>query len=126
MRWLEPPTLPHFQRLYNDKKAGLSLRTVCHIHAVIHGALEQAMKNQLVVLGVSDASILSGGVQREIHPLTLDQMRQLLAAIRQDQLFPAILLELGTGLRRGSYWRCAGMTWTCSSLASRPNGSDVA
>ena len=92
----------HVQRLYNDTlKAGLAPRTVRYIHAVIHGALEDAMKHQLVVRNVSDATILPGDVKREMQPLTLTQVRQLLAAIEQDRLFPAVLLELGTGLRRG-------------------------
>ncbi|MBI3325690.1 MAG: site-specific integrase [Nitrospinae bacterium] len=92
----------HLQRLYNDKrKAGLSPRTVRYIHAVVHGGLEQAMKSQLVVRNVSEATILPSDVKREMHPLSLDQVRQLLSAIGQDRLFPAIWLELGTGLRRG-------------------------
>lgn len=92
----------HLQRLYNDKrKAGLSPRTVRYIHAVIHGALEQAMKSQLLVRNVSEATILPSDVKREMHPLSLDQVRQLLTTIGQDRLFPAIWLELGTGLRRG-------------------------
>jgi integrase len=92
----------HLQRLYNERlKAGLSPRSVRYIHAVIHGAIEQAIKHQLVVRNVSEATLLPGDVKRDMQPLTLDQVRQLLAAIEQDRLFSAILLELGTGLRRG-------------------------
>jgi integrase len=38
------------QRFYNEKRGiGLSPRTIRYIHTVLHGALKQAMKNQLVV-----------------------------------------------------------------------------
>lgn len=92
----------NLQWLYNEKvKAGLSPRSVRYIHAVLHGAMEQAMKNQLVIRNVSEATVLPKEKKKEIRPLTLEQVNQLLTAIRQDRLFPAILLELGTGLRRG-------------------------
>lgn len=96
---LRPETL---QGLYNEKlKAGLSARTIHLIHVVIHGALEQAVKNRLVARNVCDATTLPKREKKEIQPLTLDQVSQLLAAIREDRFYPAILLEFSTGLRRG-------------------------
>ncbi|MGB9866851.1 MAG: tyrosine-type recombinase/integrase [Bacillota bacterium] len=92
----------HLQRLYNDELAeGTSPRTVRYIHAVIHQALRQAVKNQLVGRNVAEATTLPAEERKEIHPLTLEQVNQLLASIQQDRLYPAILLELATGLRRG-------------------------
>ncbi len=43
-----------------------------------------------------------------MRPLTREQMRQFLAAVRDDQLFAAFFLELGRGLRRGEL---LGVRW---------------
>ena len=72
-----------------------------YLHAVLYGALQQALKNQLVVRNVTEAARRPGEVKREILPLTLPQVDQLLTAIKQDRQFVAVFLELGTGLRRG-------------------------
>lgn len=103
---LRPEQLQH---LYNEKvKAGLSATTVRYIHAVMHQALEQAVKNGLLVRNVSEATTLPRQVKKEIHPLTLDQVRRLFQAMEEDRLFPAIYLELATGLRRGEL---LGLRW---------------
>jgi integrase len=92
----------HVQRFYNEKRdAGLSPRTIRYIHTVLHGALKQAMINQLVARNVSETTTLPTGKTRKMRPLTLEQVNQLLIAMKADRLFPAIFLELGTGLRRG-------------------------
>jgi hypothetical protein len=50
------------QRFYNDKRdAGLSPRTVRYLPTILHGALKQAFKNQLVTRNVSEATTLPGG-----------------------------------------------------------------
>lgn len=97
------------QRFYNDKRdTGLSARTIRYLHTILHGALKQAMKNQLVVRNVSEATTLPGGKTRTMRPLTLEQVQQFLAAVREDRLFPAFFLEMGTGLRRGEL---LGVRW---------------
>ena len=97
------------QRLDNDKReAGLSVRTIRYIHTVLHGALKQALKNQLVVRNVSESTTLLTGKTRTMRPLTLEQVNQLLTTIKGDRLFAAILLEKGTGLRRGEL---LGLRW---------------
>lgn len=92
----------HVQRLYNEKRdAGLFPGSIRVMHLVLHGALKQAMKNQLVVRNVTEATVLPSPKKAAIHPLSLDQVGQLLATITEDRLFAAVLLGLGTGLRRG-------------------------
>jgi hypothetical protein len=91
------------QRFYNNKPDdGFSPRTIRHMYTVLHGALQQAMTNQLVVRNVSEATTLPGGKTRTMHPLTLEQVQQFSTAVRDDRLFAASLLEVGTGLRRGN------------------------
>jgi integrase len=77
------------------------VRAVRYLHAVLHGALQQALKNQLRVRNVTEAAKRPGEVKRAILPLTLPQVDHLLTAIEQDRQFVAVFLELGTGLRRG-------------------------
>jgi integrase len=92
----------HVQRFYNDKRdEGLSPRSIKYIHTVLHAALKEALKNQLVARNVSEATTLPAAKTRKMQPLTLEQVNQFLAAIKEDRLFPALFLELGTGLRRG-------------------------
>jgi integrase len=59
------------------------------------------MKNQLILQNVSEATERPGGGNRRMMPLTLTQVGQLLTAIVDHRLYPAILLGFGTGLRRG-------------------------
>jgi integrase len=71
------------------------------LHAVLRGALKQAVKNQLVMRNVSEATELPGGPKCAIAPLSLPQVSQLLSSIADDRLSPEIMLGLTTGLRRG-------------------------
>jgi integrase len=97
------------QRLYNQKRDdGLSARTIRYMHIVLHGALRQALKNQLVVRNVSEATELPAGKTRMMHPFTLEQVQQFLTVVREDRLFAAFFLELGTGVRRGEL---LGVCW---------------
>jgi integrase len=100
----------HLQRFYNDKvqagrirgPGGLNPKTVQTLHILVSGALEQAVKHQLVARNVSTLTIRPRTLDREMATLTLDQVAtQLLPAITHDRLFPAVLLAFSTGLRRG-------------------------
>jgi integrase len=92
----------HVQRFYNEKRqAGMAENTLRVLHVVLHMALMQALRNQLVTRNVSEATEPPSGKSRPPRPLTLAQIGQLLAAIADDRLYPAILLGFATGLRRG-------------------------
>jgi integrase len=100
LRTLRPEHLQHF---YNEKgKEGLSPRSVQLMHTVLHGALSQAEKNQLVARNVSKLTERPQGVRRDVQTLTADQVAtSLLPALKDDRLFAVIYLAFGTGLRRG-------------------------
>lgn len=92
----------YVQRLYHAKhKARMAPAMIRLLHAVLRGALNQAVKNQLVIRNVSEATELLAGPKRPIAPLSLLQGSQLLPSIANDRLSAAILLGLATGLRRG-------------------------
>jgi integrase len=79
----------------------MSAGSIRVMHAVQHGAFRQAIKNQLVLQNVTEAAVPPSARTRTMHPLSLQEVRDLLSAIAEHRLFPAILLGFGTGLRRG-------------------------
>jgi integrase len=85
-----------------------NFRTVRHLHTIIHGARKQALKNQLVTRNVGEATTLPGGKTRKIRPLSLEEVHQFLTAVKDDPLFAAMFLELGTEVRRGEL---LGLRW---------------
>jgi integrase len=87
------------QRVYNEKRdAGLSSRTVRYLHTILHGVLKQAMKDQLVIRNVGDATTPPVRKTRKMRLLTRAQVHQFLVAVKEDRLFPAIFPALGTGV----------------------------
>lgn len=113
LRQLQPSDL---QRFYNSKlengradgKGGLSPRMIRYIHAILHGALRQAVKEGLVIRNVTEAVTLPRQKKKEFTPLTQEQVIKFLDSIKEDRLFPAILLDIGSGLRRGEL---LGLRW---------------
>jgi integrase len=92
----------HVQRAYNERlQAGIAAGSIRVMHAVLHGALKQALKNQLVLRNVTEAAAPPSARTRTMHPLSLQEVRDLLSSIAEHRLFPAVLLGLGTGVRRG-------------------------
>lgn len=106
----------HVQRFYNeclangrkDGKGGLSPKTVNYIHGVLRQALKQAVKEQLVARNVTELVNPPKKKKHQITPLTIDELNQFLKAASNNRLFPAFLLEWGTGLRRGEL---LGLKW---------------
>lgn len=92
----------HLQRLYAATlDAGYAPATVAHLHAVMHAALEQAVRHNVVGRNVADLVKAPRVVASEMHVLTKDQVDQLLAAAGDDRLAPLYLLAVRTGMRLG-------------------------
>ena len=87
--------------LNNMQTAGKSSRLVHLAYQVINGALKQAVKEGKVFRNVCDAVELPKLTYKEIVPLTKEQAGTFLEAAKKDKYFPAYLLELSSGLRRG-------------------------
>ena len=96
---LSPPQL---QKLYREKlAAGYAPQTVKHIHRVLHKALHDAMRWQLIARNVCDAVDAPRVPRKEMHALTLEEARTFLACIKGDPLEALYILALTTGMRRG-------------------------
>ncbi|KRQ85843.1 Tyrosine recombinase XerC [Caloramator mitchellensis] len=99
----------HLQMLYNDKlKEGLSPRTVKYIHTVLHGALKQAAKNNIVARNISEATILPKQRKKDIKVLTLEEQQRFLNSLEGERLKSIFIIALATGMRQGEL---LALTW---------------
>jgi len=99
----------HLQRLYRDRlDAGLSGSTVQKMHHVIHKALSQAVRWDLIPRNPAGNVKAPTPSTKEMHPLSADEARQLLEAARDDRLEALYVLALHTGMRRGEL---LGLKW---------------
>ncbi|OPY58706.1 MAG: Transposase [Pelotomaculum sp. PtaU1.Bin035] len=91
-------------------KGGLSPRIIHMMHQIISGALKQAVKQKLILFNPADATTRPSLKYKEMTPLSTDEVNRYLDAARNDRLYPAFLLELTSGLRRGEL---LAPTWDC-------------
>lgn len=93
----------HLQMLYNEKhKAGLSTKRIKDIHVILHSALNQAIKNELIVRNVSEATTLPKNTrEKEMKVLTIEEQKRFLQVLEGERLKPAFVLALSTGMRLG-------------------------
>lgn len=97
------------QAFYTKKlKEGLSKKRVRAMHAVLHRALENAVKWSLVGRNVCDLVNAPIPVRREIQTLTQEQVQCLLTSVRHHRLEALITVAITTGMRRGEL---LGLHW---------------
>lgn len=97
------------QGLLNRKLAdGLSARRVEYIRAVLRRALGHAYRWNLVSRNAAALTDRPRTVRHEIRPLTPDQARQLLVAVRGDRLEALYAVALALGIRQGE---TLGLRW---------------
>lgn len=99
---LQKLTPQHIQAFYDRKlKEGLSPATVRRFHAILHRALSTAVQWNLVGKNVADLVSLPRNRTHEIQPLTPEQAKQLLQAVRGQKLEAMVTVALVTGMRMG-------------------------
>jgi integrase len=92
----------HLQRLYNTKhEEGYSPQTIQHIHRLLHRALKDAVRWNLVPRNVCDLVDTPRVPKKEMQTLTPEQAQQFLDAARGDPLEALYVLALNTGMREG-------------------------
>jgi integrase len=86
----------------------LSARTVGHAHRVLHKALADAVRHELLTR--NPASVVSPPKveETEVQILTADQVQAALNALRTTSIYPQVVLLLTTGVRRGELM---GLQW---------------
>jgi integrase len=88
--------------------AGQSIRQVQVMRTVLSSALTRAMREELLVRNVARLAELPAWERQPITPWTAAEGRAFLGAARDDPLYPAFVLLLLYGLRRGEV---LGLRW---------------
>ncbi|MFR0031449.1 MAG: tyrosine-type recombinase/integrase [Coprococcus phoceensis] len=111
---LEKLSTSALQKFYNMKLKGtaqrkqLSRRTVEYLHTIIGSALEQAYKNEMIAKNVNEFTVLPKKEEKEIEPLTIEDLEKVLRVAKETDLYSLILLEVFTGMRKGEI---LGLQW---------------
>jgi integrase len=106
---LDKLTALQLEKLYRQKlNEGLSARRVRYVHVTVHNALKDAVRLQLLSRNVADAAKPPRPVKQEITPLTQEQMRSLLEALKGDKLEALYVSAITTGMRQGEL---LGLMW---------------
>jgi len=100
----------HLQRLYREKQdAGLSASTVQKVHHILHKALAQAVRWDLIARNPTDNVKAPTPTPKEMHPLSAEEASMLLEATQGDRLKALYVLAVTTGMRRGEL---LGLKWS--------------
>lgn len=101
-----------YNHLYQDghtvKSGGLSPKTVDRIHALISGALNQAVESGVIPKNVARATERRKYKSNPMPPFKLEDVQKILKYSQDEWIYPAILLDVYTGLRRSEL---LGITW---------------
>lgn len=105
----------HVDKLYADllrdkpAGAGLAPSSVRRVHAVLHAALEEAVRSDLIPRNPAAHANKPKVRQQEIEPLDTQQARTFLEAARGDRYEALYVLCLMAGLRQGE---ALGLKWS--------------
>jgi integrase len=97
-------------------KAGLSNTTVGAIHEMLHKALDDAWKLELIKRNVCDMISPPRRQHKEYQPLDAAQSRKLLEAAKGHPQEVMFVLALATGMRRGEL---LGLKWQDIDFSNR-------
>jgi integrase len=108
-RQLRRLSVSEVQSFLNRKLGeGHSVRKVQIIRTVLSAALTRAMREELVGRNVARLVELPEWHKTAVHPWSVEEARQFLDVARSHSLYPAFLLLLLCGLRRGEV---LGLRW---------------
>ncbi|GCE04222.1 tyrosine-type recombinase/integrase [Dictyobacter aurantiacus] len=99
---LQKLTPQQVQAFYSQKiNEGLSPKTVNNVHGVLHKALDNAVKWNMLPRNICDAVTPPRIPRKELNYLTSDQARILLKEVKEHRLEALLTLAITTGMRRG-------------------------
>lgn len=103
----------HIQALYTNLRGRLSPRSVLRYHQVLHAALRQAVRWQLLIRNPADAVEPPRPPRRELLATTPEQARAVMAAADATPYGAFVRLAFLTGARRGEL---LGLRWQDADL----------
>ena len=97
------PDLGTHVKVCQNKNAGsgLSQKTVRNIHMMLHVALEQAVKEDIISKNPTDGCIAPKVEKKEMKVIQPERVGAYLQAAADHNVLPMFYLELTSGLRRG-------------------------
>ena len=106
----------HIQQYYTnrltegriDGSGGLSNRSVLHHHRLLHKALEDAVKWQIIAINPAKAVNSPKDQKKKVNVLTKEQVHALLQYVKSHKYYAPIYLAIKTGMRRGEI---LGIRW---------------
>ena len=102
-------TPQHIQDFYNaTKKAGKSAKSIRSYKTVIRGALDDAVRKNIIAYNPADRATLPKKVKYSSSFYTEAQAETLLSVLTDQTVKPAVILGLFYGLRRSEV---AGLRW---------------
>lgn len=101
-------TAQHIQRLYADKSRDLSAASVRYIHAVLRGALQQAVLWRFLPVNPAANVRPPRKPRNEVKPLAAVEARALIEAAEGTDLYALYVTALHTGMRLGEL---LALTW---------------
>lgn len=108
-RRLESLTTANVRRMLKTVTAQASAATAKESHRVLRTALTTACREELISRNVAQLVPAPRVAPRELRPWSLDETLTFLEAARTDPLYPAFVLAVALGLRRGEilglHWR---------------------
>jgi len=88
---------------------GLSGTSVLYVHRTIHKSLNTAVKMLIIPLNIADCVEVPRKSRYRGQAFSYNQVQQLLAAAKKTEIYTAVLLAVGLGLRRGEV---LGLMWS--------------
>jgi integrase len=98
---LKDLAVQHVAHCYAELAKTLSANTVRHTHTILNLALNDAEQWDLILKNPARRATLPGCAQRQLPPLTWDDLQRLLTALSGYRYFALYGLLLNTGIRKG-------------------------
>jgi integrase len=108
MQDLKPGHIKTWHAALLKPPAPISARTVGHAHRVLHKALADAVRHELLFRNPASAVSPPKVVVTEMKVLDADQVRLALEAMRETSIYRQVVMLLITGMRRGELM---GLQW---------------
>jgi len=116
---LSPDDIVHlYNTLATREKNPLCAKSIRNTHGVLHEALDVAVGLDYIRINPTDKKTvvkLPKGVQRDIKPLTDEQVAAFLAELENDSLSAYFKVVLFSGMRESE---AIGLTWDCVDFES--------